>query len=143
MKISMIIQYTILFSLRSLTIEAAISSSSTTSGSIRGSAAAAINDSIVDGGDGHRESKLYNSSSSKNDGHRLLQVATDVSMFLDCMISMRAYRYHIFDYTNTNFYFYISLQLYSPLPYFFYSTLNIIGSDTLLWSTKQMCCTRW
>ena len=85
MKISMIIQYTILFSLRSLTIEAAISSSSTTSGSIRGSAAA------VGGGHSH-ESELLNYSSSSNndeDRHRLLQVATDVSMCLNCELMIQ------------------------------------------------------
>ena len=71
----MIIQYTILFSLHSLSIEAAISSLSTTSGSIRGSAAA------VGGGHSH-ESELLNYSSSSNndeDRHRFLQIATDVS----------------------------------------------------------------
>jgi len=116
----MIIQYTILFSLHSLTIEAAISSS-TSSGSIRGSAAAVDdNDSIV--GDGHRELELLNNSSNNDDSHRLLQVATDVSMFLDCVVSMRAYRYHIFDYTNTNFYSHcnsLSLSTLSPLQYLY------------------------
>ena len=79
MKISLIIQYTILFSLRSLTIEAAISSS-TTSG-IRGSSSTAVYDSVASAADSHRELELYNSSSSNNDEdrHRFLQVATDVS----------------------------------------------------------------
>ena len=81
MKISMIIQYTILFSLHSLTIEAAISSSS--SGSIRGSSSTAVNDNDSIVGDGHRELELLNNSSSSNnddDSHRLLQVATGVSV---------------------------------------------------------------
>ena len=86
MKISMIIQYTILFSLHSLSIEAAISS---TSGSIRGSSSSsAVDDSIVGGSDGHRhESELLNfSSTSNNDSHRLLQIATDVSIVPNCMM---------------------------------------------------------
>ena len=74
----MIIQYTILFSLHSLTIEAAISSTS----GIRGSSSAAavgVSDSIA--GDEHRESELHNSSSNNDDdSHRFLQVATDVSV---------------------------------------------------------------
>ena len=116
----MIIQYTILFSLHRLTIEAAVLSS--TSGSIRGSSssAAAVNDSlhsVIGGGDEHRESESHNNSSinGDDDSHRLLQVATDVSMFLDCMISMRAYRYHVIDSLITNFYFYLiaTLSLYS------------------------------
>jgi len=76
----MIIQYTILFSLHSLTIEAAISSS-TTSGSIRGSAA-----DIVGGGHSHESELLNYSSNNDEDRHRFLQIATDVSMFLDCMM---------------------------------------------------------
>ena len=73
----MIIQYTILFSLHSLTIEAAISSTS----GIRGSSSSAVDDSVAVDDDGHRESELHNSSSSNNDddSHRFLQVATDVS----------------------------------------------------------------
>jgi hypothetical protein len=84
----MIIQYTILFSLHSLTIEAAISSTS----GIRGSAAAAVDDSVAAAADDeHRASELHNSSNNDDDSHRFLQVATDVSDY-----DMRAYlSYHM------------------------------------------------
>ena len=158
----MIIQYTILFSLHSLSTEAAISS--TTSGSIRGSSSAVVNDSIVGGGDGHRhELELLNYlSNNDDDRHRLLKVATDVSSAL-CLFAVTSIliSYHN-RFTNTNLYKLIlslqlsSLSLYSTL----LSTLNIkdrtlycgvpnkcasLGGNTVITSKETLagvrCCT--
>ena len=134
----MIIQYTILFSLCSLTIEAAISSS-TSSGSIRGSsssAAAAVNDSVAAIDDGHRrELELLNNSSNNDDSHRLLQVATNVSSDVG---DMRAHRYHIsYDrFTNTNFYSLIATLLSPPILFLLYSQHHRIGHCTAGYQTN-------